>query len=187
MHNIYEQGLEMTPANYVPLSPLSFMERTAAIWPDRLAVVHGDVRRTWAETYARTCKLAGALTARGIGKGDTVSIIAANIPEMFEAHYGVPMAGAVLNTINTRLDAEAIAFILNHGEAKAVIVDPGVFRSGPARDPHRRTETHRHRYRGRQASRVARKSARSPTTTSSRNAPRTTNGNSLPTSGMRSA
>ncbi len=124
MHNIYEQGLEMTPANYVPLSPLSFMERTAAIWPDRLAVVHGDVRRTWAETYARTCKLAGALTARGIGKGDTVSIIAANIPEMFEAHYGVPMAGAVLNTINTRLDAEAIAFILNHGEAKAVIVDP---------------------------------------------------------------
>jgi fatty-acyl-CoA synthase len=124
VHNIYEQGLQMTPANYVPLTPLSFMERSAAIWPDRLAVVHGEVRRSWAETYARTRKLAGALSARGIGKGDTVSIVAANIPEMFEAHYGVPMAGAVLNTINTRLDAETIAFILNHAEAKAVIVDP---------------------------------------------------------------
>ena len=124
MHNIYEQGLDKTPANHVPLTPLSFIERTAAIYPDRLAVVHGAVRRTWGETYERTCRLAGALAARGIGKGDTVSIIASNIPEMFEAHFGVPMTGAVLNTVNTRLDAEAIAFILNHAEAKVVLVDP---------------------------------------------------------------
>ncbi|MEM8569287.1 MAG: acyl-CoA synthetase [Pseudomonadota bacterium] len=124
MHNIYEQGLEMTPANYVPLTPLSFMARSAAIYPDRLAVVHGGIRRNWAETYERCRKLAGALSARGIGKGDTVSIISANIPEMFEAHFGVPMSGAVLNTINTRLDAETIGFILNHAESKAVIVDP---------------------------------------------------------------
>ena len=124
MHNIYEQGLDKMPANHVPLTPLSFIERTAAIYPDRLAVVHGAVRRTWGETYERTCRLAGALAARGIGKGDTVSIIASNIPEMFEAHFGVPMTGAVLNTVNTRLDAEAIAFILNHAEAKVVLVDP---------------------------------------------------------------
>ncbi|MGB0660099.1 MAG: acyl-CoA synthetase [Mangrovicoccus sp.] len=124
LHNIYEQGLDRNPANYVALSPLSFIERTAAIYPDRLAVVHGDVRRNWAETYQRCRAMASALKGRGIGKGDTVAIIAANIPEMFEAHFAVPMTGAVLNTINTRLDAEAIAFILNHGEAKMVMVDP---------------------------------------------------------------
>ncbi|WP_138467233.1 acyl-CoA synthetase [Poseidonocella sp. HB161398] len=122
--NIYETGLDRTGANYAALTPLSFLERTAAIYPDNLAVVHGPVRRTWSETYARCRRLASALAARGIGKGDTVAIVAANIPEMFEAHFAVPMAGAVLNTINTRLDAEAIAFILNHGEARAVIVDP---------------------------------------------------------------
>ena len=121
---IYDQGLDRCDANFVALSPLSFIERTAAIYPDRLAVVHGAVRRTWAETYDRCRRLAGALAARGIGRGDTVAVIAANIPEMFEAHFGVPMSGAVLNTINTRLDAEAIAFILNHGEAKVVLVDP---------------------------------------------------------------
>ena len=121
---IYDQGLDRCDANFAALSPLSFIERTAAIYPDRLAVVHGAVRRTWAETYDRCRRLAGALAARGIGRGDTVAVIAANIPEMFEAHFGVPMSGAVLNTINTRLDAEAIAFILNHGEAKVVLVDP---------------------------------------------------------------
>ena len=121
--NIFDMGLDANPANFVQLSPLSFIERAAAIYPDLPAVVHGEVRRNWAETYARTRQLASALAGRGIGKGDTVSIIAANIPEMFESHFGVPMAGAVLNTINTRLDAEAVAFILNHAEAKVLLVD----------------------------------------------------------------
>lgn len=122
--NIYEHGLDANQANYSPLSPLSFIERTAKIHPDALAVVHGDVRRTWEETYSRTRQLAGALSNRGLAKGDTVSIIAANIPELFEAHFGVPMSGAVLNAINTRLNAEAIAFILDHAETKIFIVDP---------------------------------------------------------------
>ncbi|GHG79693.1 acyl-CoA synthetase [Pseudodonghicola xiamenensis] len=121
--SIYDQNLDACAANYERLTPLSFIERTAAVYPDRLAVVHGPVRRTWAETYARTRALGSALMHRGIGKNDTVAVIAANIPEMFEAHFGVPMAGAVLNAINTRLDAEAIAFILDHGEAKVVLVD----------------------------------------------------------------
>ena len=122
--NIYDVGLGANAANFVQLSPLSFIERTAAIYPDLDAVSYGDVRRNWAETYARTRRLASALAARGIGTGDTVSVIAANIPEMFEAHFGVPMSGAVLNTINTRLDAEAVAFILDHAEAKVLLVDP---------------------------------------------------------------
>lgn len=122
--SIYDSGLEPSEANYVALSPLSFAERTAAIYPEHLAVVYGDVRRTWGETYQRMRRLGSALEQRGLGKDDTVSIIAANIPEMFEAHFGVPMCGAVLNTVNTRLDAEAIAFILSHAEAKAVFVDP---------------------------------------------------------------
>ena len=120
---IYKQGLDQNPANYVALSPLSFIERSAAIYPDYPAVVYHDIRRDWKTTYDRTRQLASALAARGIGVGDTVSIIAANVPEMFEAHFGVPMSGAVLNTVNTRLDAEAIAFILNHAEAKVVLVD----------------------------------------------------------------
>ncbi|TKW64993.1 MAG: acyl-CoA synthetase [Paracoccus denitrificans] len=121
--NIFEMGLDANAANFVQLSPLSFIERTAAIYPEMCAVIHGDVRRNWAETYARTRRLASALSRRGVGKGDTVSIIAANIPEMFESHFGVPMSGAVLNTINTRLDPEAVAFILNHAEAKVLLVD----------------------------------------------------------------
>ncbi|GGH36913.1 fatty-acyl-CoA synthase [Cribrihabitans marinus] len=121
---IYEQHLGQTPANHTPLSPLSFLERAAAVYPERTSVVYGARRYSWAETYARCRRLASALAAHGIGKGDTVSIIAANIPEMFEAHYGVPMTGAVLNTINTRLDAAIIAFILDHAEARALIVDP---------------------------------------------------------------
>ena len=122
--SIYDAGLEQTGANHVALSPLSFAERTAAIYPEQLAVVYGDVRRNWGETYERMLRAASALSKRGIGKEDTVSIIAANIPEMFEAHFSVPMCGAVLNTINTRLDAEAIGFILSHAETKAVLVDP---------------------------------------------------------------
>ena len=120
---IYEHGLDMTPANFVALSPLSFIERTASIYPDYPAVIYGDIRRDWQTTYQRCRQLAGALTSRGVGKGDTVTVIAANLPEMFEAHFGVPMSGAVLNTVNTRLDAEAIAFILNHAETKVLLVD----------------------------------------------------------------
>ncbi|WIV51159.1 acyl-CoA synthetase [Marivivens sp. LCG002] len=122
--SIYDTALDMNAANYAALTPLSFVERTAAIYPEYTAVVYGDVRRTWGETYARICKFASALSKRGITKNDTVSVISANLPEMFEAHFAVPMAGAVLNTINTRLDAEAIAFILAHAEAKVLLVDP---------------------------------------------------------------
>lgn len=121
---IYNAGLDANSANFEALTPLSFVERTAAIYPEYVAVVYNDLRLTWGETYARMKRLGSGLAARGIGKDDTVSVIAANIPEMFEAHFGVPMCGAVLNTVNTRLDAEAIAFILNHAEAKAVLVDP---------------------------------------------------------------
>ncbi|KCV81350.1 acyl-CoA synthetase [Actibacterium atlanticum] len=121
---IFSAGLDATPANYEVLTPLSFVERTASTYPEYLAVVYNDIRRTWAETYARMKRLGQGLATRGIGKGDTVSILAANIPEMFEAHFGVPMCGGVLNTVNTRLDAEAISFIFNHAEAKVVIVDP---------------------------------------------------------------
>jgi len=124
MTNIFEQSLDRNAANYEPLTPLSLLRKTAAVYPDREAVVYHGTRRTWAQTYARCTALAGGLAAHGIARGDTVAIVAANIPEMFEAHFGVPMAGAVLNAINIRLDAEAIAFILNHGEAKAVLVDP---------------------------------------------------------------
>ncbi|MDQ7261657.1 acyl-CoA synthetase [Paracoccus sp. PS-1] len=123
-YDIYSQGLDICPANYEQLSPLRYLERTAHVYPDALAVVHEGVRRSWAETYARCRRVAGALAGRGIGKGDTVAILAANIPEMFESHFSVPMTGAVLNAINTRLDAEAVAFILMHGEAKVLLVDP---------------------------------------------------------------
>ncbi|PRX20086.1 fatty-acyl-CoA synthase [Paraburkholderia sp. BL18I3N2] len=121
--NPYTIGLERDPANFIALSPLTFLERAASIWPERTAVVHGAIRRDWAETYRRCRRLAGALRGRGIGKGDTVAMIAANTPELFEAHFGVPLCGAVLNTINTRLDADTIAFILNHGDAKLLITD----------------------------------------------------------------
>ena len=115
--------LPKTPANYVPLTPLSLLTRTAAVHPERLAVVHGAYRATWADTAARCRRLASALAAHGIGHGHTVAIIAPNTPPMVEAHFGVPMLGAVLSTINTRLDAETIAFILRHGEAKALLTD----------------------------------------------------------------
>ncbi len=119
----YDRDLDRNAANYAPLSPLSFIARSAAVFPDRLAVVHGPRRYTWAETYARCRRLASALRQRGIGKNDTVAVMTPNIPEIFEAHFGVPMAGAVLNALNIRLDAEAIAFILEHGEAKLLITD----------------------------------------------------------------
>ncbi|MDO6562958.1 acyl-CoA synthetase [Amphritea sp. 1_MG-2023] len=121
--NIYNQSLDQHQANFTALSPLSFLERSAKVYPDRLATVYGDVKRSWAETYQRCCQLASALTQRGIGLGDTVSIIAPNLPEHFEAHFGVPMSGAVLNSINTRLDAEAIAFVLQHAETKVLMTE----------------------------------------------------------------
>ena len=119
----YEQGLDRTAANYVPLTPLTFIERSAHVYPDRCAVAHGSRNYTWHESYTRSRMLASALRQHGIGKNDTVAVILNNTPEMFECHFGVPGSGAVLNTINTRLDAEAIAFILNHGEAKLLITD----------------------------------------------------------------
>jgi fatty-acyl-CoA synthase len=124
MTSIYDQDLPRNEANFAPISPLSFIERTAEVYPDRLAVVHGSLRQTWAQTYARTRRLASALQRAGIGKNDTVAVMLPNTPPMVEAHFGVPMAGAVLNALNTRLDPEAIAFMLDHGEARAVIVDP---------------------------------------------------------------
>ena len=124
MTSIYDQDLPRNEANFAPISPLSFIERTAEVYPDRLAIVHGALRQTWAQTYARTRQLASALRKAGIGKNDTVAVMLPNTPPMVEAHFGVPMAGAVLNALNTRLDPEAIAFMLDHGEAKVVIVDP---------------------------------------------------------------
>ena len=124
MPNIYEQDLPRNPANHVPMSPLSFIERTALVYPDRLAIVHGALRQSWGQTYTRCRRLASALRQQGIGVGDTVAVMLPNTPPMVEAHFGIPMAGAVLNALNTRLDAEALAFMLDHGEAKAVIVDP---------------------------------------------------------------
>jgi len=119
----YEAGLERNPANYQPLTPLSFLERAASVFPDRTAVVHGATRIGYAEFYARTRRLASALAGRGIGRGDTVAVMLANTPPMLDAHYGVAMTGAVLNTLNTRLDPAALAFMLDHGEAKVLITD----------------------------------------------------------------
>lgn len=124
MTSKYDQNLDRNAANFAALTPLSFIERTASVYPERLAIVHGDLRQTWGQTYARCRQLASSLRKAGIGKNDTVAVILPNTPPMVEAHFGVPMAGAVLNTLNTRLDAEALAFMLDHGEAKALIVDP---------------------------------------------------------------
>ena len=124
MANIFEQGLSRNSANFTPITPLLFLERSAEVYPDRLAIIHGALRQTWSQTYERSRRLASALQKHGIGLGDTVAVILPNTPPMVEAHFGIPMAGAVLNALNTRLDAESIAFMLNHGEAKAVIIDP---------------------------------------------------------------
>ncbi|KWK48979.1 acyl-CoA synthetase [Burkholderia stagnalis] len=123
MTQMFEAGLERRDANYVPLTPIDFLVRSAEVYGDRLAIVHGDVRRTWGETYTRSKQLASALAQAGVGRGDTVAALLPNIPPMVEAHFGVPMAGAVLNTINTRLDIPSVLFMLRHGEAKVLIVD----------------------------------------------------------------
>ena len=121
--NPYEIGLDKNAANYVPLSPIGFLLRSAAVYPGRLAVAYGERRYSWREALERSRRLAGALAAGGVGRGDTVALIAPNLPEAFEAHFGVPMAGAVLNALNIRLDPDTIAFILRHGEAKVLITD----------------------------------------------------------------
>jgi fatty-acyl-CoA synthase len=123
MAHHFEAGLAQREANFVPLTPLDFIARAAEVYGERLAVVHGEVRRSWGETYARARRLASALAKAGIGRGDTVAALLPNIPAMVEAHFGVPMAGAVLNTLNTRLDVATMLFMLRHGEAKALIVD----------------------------------------------------------------
>ena len=122
MPNAYD-NLDKVKANFVPLSPLSFIERTAKVYPNRLSIIHGKRRYTWSQTYTRARQLAGAFNKLGIGKGDTVAIMGANTPETYEAHFGVPMAGAVLNALNIRLDATTIAYILDHGEAKILLTD----------------------------------------------------------------
>ncbi|MEN9760423.1 MAG: hypothetical protein RI906_249 [Pseudomonadota bacterium] len=121
--NPYETDLDRNPANFVALTPLSFIERTASVYPDRVAIIHGSFRQTWRQTYARCRRLASALAGMGLGPGDTVSVMLPNIPAMCEVHFGVPMCGAVLNTLNTRLDAESIAFMLKHSGAKVLITD----------------------------------------------------------------
>ena len=121
--SIYEQGLAQNLANFTPLSPLSLLRRAASIYPDKTAVIQHQRRLTWGEVFDRCQRFAAALSKRGIGKGDTVAILSANTPEMFEAHFAIPMAGAVLNAINMRLDAATVSFILQHGEAKLLLVD----------------------------------------------------------------
>ena len=121
--SIYDIDLDQTPANYTPLSPLSFIRRTAAVYPNHVSVVHGQRRFTWSETYARCRRLASALAKHGVKKGDTVAVMASNTPEMYECAFGPAMIGAVVNTLNVRLDAEIIAFSLNHAESNVVIVD----------------------------------------------------------------
>ena len=121
--NPYQFGLDKNEANFVALSPLSFIERSATVYPDRTAIIYGSGQQSWRDTYSRSRRLASSLAARGVGIGDTVAVMLPNVPAMFEAHFGVPMTGAVLNTLNTRLDAEAIAFTLQHGEAKVLLTD----------------------------------------------------------------
>jgi fatty-acyl-CoA synthase len=121
--NPYDLGLDKVAANYTPLSPLSFIERTAAVYPDYVSLIHGEQQFTWSQTYTRCRRLASALAQRGIGLGDTVAVMAANIPALYETHFGVPMTGAVLNALNIRLDPKTIAFILDHGESKILLTD----------------------------------------------------------------
>jgi fatty-acyl-CoA synthase len=122
--SIFDHNLEKNAANYAPLTPLSFLERAAYVYPQRASVIHGAARYTWGETYTRCRRLASALARRGIGFGHTVAAMLPNTPPMYEMHFGVAMLGAVLNTLNTRLDAEAIAFMLEHGEARLLVSDP---------------------------------------------------------------
>ena len=119
----YDQNLEKNKANFVPLTPLSFLQRAKDIYPNYEAIVYEDRKYTWRQVYKRATKFASALEKIGITKGDTVSFLAFNTPEIFEAHYSVPMTGAVLNTINIRLDAKTISYILKHSDAKVLVVD----------------------------------------------------------------
>ena len=121
--NPYNFGFDKNDANYAPLSPLTFLERSAFVYPERIAIVHGEQNYKWKQTYERCRRLASALMRRGVGPGDTVATMLPNVPAMYEAHFGVPMTGAVLNTLNTRMDAEAIAFMLQHGEANVLLTD----------------------------------------------------------------
>lgn len=127
MVSMYEQDLPQSAANYAPLTPLLYLERAADVYPQRLAIVHGvgatAIRRSWADVYQRSRRLASALADHGIGRGQTVAVMLPNVPTMVEVHFGVPMCGAVLNTLNTRLDVQTLAFMLDHAEARAVIVD----------------------------------------------------------------
>src|ERR1700683_5057762 len=122
--NHYSLGLDKTPANFVALTPLSFLARTAAIYPNHTSAVYEGRVFTWSETYARCRRFASYLAGRGIGRGDTVAAMLPNIPAMNEAHFAVPMGGAVVNALNIRLDAVSIAFQLDHGGAKVILVDP---------------------------------------------------------------
>ncbi|HTO78176.1 MAG TPA: AMP-binding protein, partial [Methylocystis sp.] len=119
----YDCDLDRNAANFQPLTPITLLARAAAVFPDRTAIVHGALRRSYAEFYARSRRLASALARHGVGRGDTVSVMLANTPAMLECHYGVPMIGAVLNTLNTRLDARVLAFMIDHAEANVLIVD----------------------------------------------------------------
>src|SRR5258708_34470369 len=121
--NPYEHGLERNAANYTPLTPVSFLAKAAHVYPERTALIHGAVRRNWRETYQRSRRLASALARHGVKRGETVAAMLPNVPAMIELHFGPAMFGAVLNTLNTRLDAEAIAFMLDHGEAKVLFAD----------------------------------------------------------------
>lgn len=123
MQSIYDQHLPRTQANYTPLTPLQFLERSAQIYPERISIIHGERCFTWKETYARCRRLASALKKRGIKKGETVGILANNIPAHIEVHYGVPMAGAVITGFNTRLDAAMLAFMIEHSETKLLLID----------------------------------------------------------------
>ena len=123
MTNMYNTNLDKNHANFTPLSPLSFLQRSAEVYPNRLSIVHGSKKYTWSDTFKRSKQLASALTKKGVGKGDTVAVLCFNTPEIYEAHYGIPMIGAIINTINIRLDVDTISYILEHGEAKVVITD----------------------------------------------------------------
>ena len=139
--SVYDTGLDKNSANFLPLTPLTFLARSAAVYPDHIAIVHGRSRTTYAQFYGRARQLGSALAKAGIGRGDTVSVLLANTPAMLECHYGVPMTRGVLNTLNTRLDAATIAFSLDHAETKVLIADREF--SGLARDALALMKSHR--------------------------------------------
>ena len=122
MENQYNQGLDKNKANYVPLSPLTFVKRAAQVYPTKTSVVYGSKRYNWKQTYERACQLAAALSQQGVGDGDTVSVMGYNTPETYEAHFGIPMTGGVMHAINTRLDAKNIAFMMDHANTKLLLL-----------------------------------------------------------------